>query len=170
VTLILEGLEVFCGGPIKAAFTNGSFDHDMRMLVTSTVGALEASGAVVRSAHVTEDFSLISTAPQEITLRDFAWSESCDVYLALLPVDARGVAYPSAGTAIELGWVSGLRKPIVVAWDEKSPSEYSHLVRGLDAITDVIYVDLMSAYATPSLMTAAVERASRSGRDTYQKT
>ena len=169
VNVILEGLEVFCGGPIQALFTNGSFDHEMRALVTSTVAALESAGAVVTSAHITEGFAPISIGPQEITLRDFGWCESCDVYVALLPTDARGLVCPSAGTAVELGWVSARRKPVVVVWDEKVSSMYSGIVRGLDAVTDVIYVDLTLARATPSLITAAVKRASCGHRDLYQK-
>ncbi|NUR63318.1 MAG: hypothetical protein HOV87_32360 [Catenulispora sp.] len=158
----LEGVEVLCGGPIKSLFSGGVFDAGMRELVTETVAVLQAAGALVRSAHLAERFSIVDLSSQDVTRRDHAWCVSCDVYVALLPTDAEGTAYPSAGTAVELGWVSALGKPIVVLWDSSRPRAYSHLVRGLNAISPVVFLDLLEARANPGLLVETVERAGRS--------
>jgi hypothetical protein len=152
---------VLCGGPIKSLFCGGVFDTGMRKLVTETVAVLEAAGALVTSAHIAEGFSVVDLSSEEVTVRDHAWCVSCDVYVALLPTDAEGATYPSAGTAVELGWVSALGKPIVALWDSSRPRAYSHLIRGLNEITPVVFLDLLEARANPGLLTETVESAVR---------
>lgn len=165
----LRGTEILCGGPIKEMFTAGRFDGGMRGLVLDTVAALEAVGAAVHSAHIAEDFAPVALTSQDVTVRDHAWCDSCDVYVALLPTDSDGAVFPSAGTAIELGWVSGRHKPVVIAWEERHAGAYSHLVRGLGSITPTVFVDLAEMRHDPGVLTAAVEQVGRLGSATRER-
>jgi nucleoside 2-deoxyribosyltransferase len=154
---------VLCGGPIKSLFSKNVFDPAMRDLVVSCVGALRAADWTVYSAHLAEEFGPVTITSQEVTRRDNGWCVACDVYVALLPTAADGTVQPSAGTAIELGWVSAAGKPIVVVWDEARRNAYSHLVRGLDAITPVRFLAIEDVRRDSGLLVQSVGRALRPG-------
>ena len=160
----LVGLEILCGGPIKNLFSPAMvFDSTMRDLVERTVTSLSACGAVVRSAHIAEGFAVTDLSSRDITTRDHSWCETCDIYVALWPTGPDGLPFPSAGTAIELGWVSSRGKPIVMVWDEERSSAYSHLLRGLEAITAVECVDLRHLAQDAQILPSAIDRARTEG-------
>ncbi|WP_375386076.1 nucleoside 2-deoxyribosyltransferase [uncultured Microbacterium sp.] len=142
---LLEGIRVLVGGPMKALFKANAFDSDMRQRVEITVSSLRSAGALVYSAHLAEKFEIARLTSVQTTARDFRWQLSCDVYVALLPVDEFGVAIPSAGTSIELGWATAFRKPVVILSDHAYTAGYSHLVRGLQAVSPVEHLDLWSS-------------------------
>ncbi|MFC3495846.1 nucleoside 2-deoxyribosyltransferase [Glycomyces rhizosphaerae] len=160
----LSGLEILCGGPIKSLFSKTrEFDPGMRELVLRAVEALRDRGAVVNSAHIAEGFGVPDLTSQAITVRDLSWCDSCDVYVALWPTGPDGLPYLSSGTAIELGWVASLGKPIVLAWDEQRASSYSHLQRGLDAVTAVEFADLRRVAQDAGVLADAVARVKAKG-------
>ncbi|HEV2122440.1 MAG TPA: hypothetical protein VGW38_06670 [Chloroflexota bacterium] len=123
---------VFVGGPIKAGFRGGTFDGGLRALVHNVCGHLQTAGYHVWSAHIAEDFSLL--APHEratVAERDYAWMVQSDVYLALLPLDDRGLPMSSIGTGVEIGWATVLPRPCLIAIDMAARDSYSPFVLSL---------------------------------------
>jgi nucleoside 2-deoxyribosyltransferase len=160
MTVSLQDVEILCGGPIKSLFSpSREFDADMRDLVLRAVKAMEDCGAMVHSAHIAEGFGFTDLTSQQITVRDLYWCDTCDVYVALWPTGPDGVPYLSSGTAVELGWAASRGKPIVLVWDERHAASYSHLQRGLDAVTTVEFVDLEQVSQDSSVLLEAVHRA-----------
>lgn len=133
---------VLVGGPIQRLFGREGFEPAERARITAIHQALSADGIEVLSAHVTESFDRVACTSREIATRDHRWAHECDLYLGILPMGEDGWPIPSWGTAIELGWVSSRRMPVVIAWNTASAFRFSHLVRGLDAVTRVRFVDL----------------------------
>jgi nucleoside 2-deoxyribosyltransferase len=137
---------VFVGGPIQYAIRpNESFHRETRSIVELTVAALHDSGHRVLSAHIFENFGKMDVSGkfQEICSRDYQWMQQCDVFVAILPLDADGNVIFSSGTAVELGWASAMDKPIILVCDPAP--KYSHLSMGLDAIARVTKVDINRA-------------------------
>ena len=64
----------------------------------------------------------------------------CDLFVAILPLDADGNVIHSGGTSIELGWASAMGKPIILVCDPAP--KYSHLVIGLDAVAKLTKIDI----------------------------
>lgn len=154
---------VLVGGPMQRLFSEAGFDSAERERVTAVHRALAAADCVVLSAHVAESFARVHGPSQEVARRDHRWTQECDVYLALLPTGPDGWPVTSWGTGVELGWVSARRVPVVIVRDAATHHRLSHLVRGLDAITTVRYVD---AAATPSELAELVrELVAGIGRD-----
>lgn len=137
----LHGIRILLGGPIKAYFASGSFDADARVRYERLIEQLRASGATVYSAPESEQFSLVTTTSRGVTQRDFAWCRAADVYVALWPTGSDGYPVNSQGTAIELGWASVLRCPVLMLWDAENAGNYSHLVRGLSTVVVTEYLD-----------------------------
>lgn len=149
----LEGIRIVLGGPIKAYFASGSFDPDARVRYESLIEQLRAAGAKVYSAPESEEFSLVTTTSLSVTQRDFAWCRAADVYVALWPTGSDGYPVNSQGTAIELGWASILRCPVLILWDAENATNYSHLVRGLGTVVSTEYL----VYSSPAAaVTAAI--------------
>lgn len=136
------------GGPIKAYFSEGAFDRTARQDYERLVEFLRCEGAIVFNAPEYERFAVVPVPSQAVTERDFSWCQAADLYVCLWPTGASGQPIPSQGTAIELGWVSMFRRPVVLLWDAPNALNYSHLIRGLDSITNVAYVDLKNSYRT----------------------
>lgn len=130
---------------MQRLFDHTGFDSDERERVTAVHRALEAVGCEVLSAHVAESFARVSGSSHEIACRDHRWAQECDLYLALLPTGPDGWPVPSWGTGVELGWVSARGVPVVIVREASAHHSFSHLVRGLDAITTVQFVDAATA-------------------------
>ena len=67
----------------------------------------------------------------------------CDVYIALLHQSYTGTFIRSDGTCIEIGWASAMKKPIILIGNNILCDKNSHLIRGLIAITQVVFFDLV---------------------------
>ena len=78
---------------------------------------------------------------REVCSRDYQWMRECDIFIAILPLDSNGEMISTSGTSVELGWASAMGKPIVLVRDPAP--KYSHLVLGLDVVTQVteVYID-----------------------------
>ena len=125
-------LKIFLGGPIQylRAYGNSAIVAASQRDIFE---ALTAVGFEVLSAHEVERYGDISAdfSPEQVTVRDFAWAEECDVYVALLPLDPNRAPYRTDGTHVEIGWVTAMGKRAVVLLSESAIQPYSHLVRGL---------------------------------------
>ena len=133
----------FIGGPIQhATRPDGSFHAGTRTIIEQVIAAVGGLGHKVLSAHVHERFGELDVSGkfQEVCSRDYRWMLQCDLFLAVLPLDETGSVILSSGTAIELGWASALNKSIILVCDPAA--RYSHLIIGLDAIADVVKVDI----------------------------
>lgn len=140
-----NSLCVFLGGPIQFAIDSTSrFCPRLRQLIQTLILDLESAGVRVLSAHRYERFGEVDMRGKyrEVCLRDYKWMGECDVFAAVLPIGTDGVPLCSSGTAVELGWASAMCKPVVLVRD--LVAEYSHLVTGLDAVTNVVSVDINS--------------------------
>jgi nucleoside 2-deoxyribosyltransferase len=106
------------------------------------ISGLAEEGHQILSAHLHEGFGEMDVSGkfQEVCARDYRWMRQCDVFVAVLPLDANGNVVVSNGTSVELGWASAIGKPIVIVCDPAP--KYSHLVIGLDAIARVVKVDI----------------------------
>lgn len=155
--------KVFVGGPIQyAQRPGGSFEPKLRHQFETVIGALEAAGLAVFSAHKEERFGEIDLSGQSafVVQRDIAWMRSCDLFLSLLPIDPEGRPYRTDGTCIELGWAATLEKPILIILNRRA--EYSHLVLGLHAVANVCYLEESEVFAHPeSLVETALAMVSR---------
>ncbi|MFF7355024.1 MULTISPECIES: nucleoside 2-deoxyribosyltransferase [Streptomyces] len=149
----LASLTVFVGGPIKAGFTDGTFDPVLRHRVDSVVGHLTAAGARVISAHQEEGFApLPPGAQQGIVGRDFGWLRQCDIYVPLLPLDPQGTLVPSLGTGVEVGWATALGTPAVLLVETARIDRYSPFLRGLPDAFPVQLMDLTEAVESPTAL------------------
>lgn len=160
---------VFVGGPIQHAINGqGHFSPVLRQVISGLISALEDADYKVLSAHRHERFGEMDVRGKyrEVCQRDHAWMRECTLFCAVLPVGAGGVPVHSAGTAVELGWASAMGKPVVLVRD--MAAEYSHLVAGLDAVTELRHVDINTAAldeavigAIADLLTPALAPAAR---------
>lgn len=150
---------IFVGGPIQHAMDRDSFNTELRRLISAVITELGGRGVRVFSAHVAEEFGAADQSqftPASVSLRDWAWMEECDVYVALWPTNAEGELIQSAGTAIELGWASAMGKSMVIALNDDTPDQYSHLVHGLTNLADVAYVSLAGAQTNLAATVASI--------------
>ena len=134
---------VFVGGPIQHAIgADGCFDDGIRRVIERVISGLVEQGHKVLSAHLHERFGEMDGRGkfQEVCARDYRWMRQCDAFVAVLPLDANGNVVVSNGTSVELGWASAMGKPIVIVCDPAP--KYSHLIIGLDAIADVVKIDI----------------------------
>lgn len=148
-------LKIFLGGPIQYLLAHGN----SRTVVAShrdIVEALTAAGCEVLSAHEVEHYGDISAdfSPEHVTIRDFAWAEQCDVYVAVLPLDPSGVPYRTDGTHVEIGWVTAMGKRTVLLVNEGAVPPYSHLIRGLihSGRVEVVPIERWCEELVPALL------------------
>lgn len=141
---LTERGRVFVGGPIQHALYGVLFDDDVRRVIVRITEQLQESGYSVLSAHLSERFGLdtSSLSPHEVTRRDFAWMQDCDIFIAVLVARSDGDLMRTDGTHIELGWASAAKKPIIILTPTACVPQLSHLVRGLDQITTVKLLSL----------------------------
>jgi nucleoside 2-deoxyribosyltransferase len=149
---------VFVGGPIQYAVRpDGSFDSGTRTIIEQVIAALAERGNKVLSAHRYERFGQMDVSGKfrEVCLRDYGWMKECDLFVAVLPLDANGNVIVSSGTSIELGWASAMGKPIILVCDPAP--KYSHLIIGLDAVANTLKIDINRPDLT-SVLCAGVDR------------
>lgn len=149
---------VFVGAPINYARSDGGFDSDLKHLILRILSVLDESGLEVLSAHREEGFEPIEEElnSSHITARDFNWMARCEVFVAVLPEDREGNPFRSDGTHVELGWATGVGKPVVLVASSPLNESYSHLVRGMGALTRVTVLDCRTVADTPSVLKDAV--------------
>ena len=150
---------IFLGGPIQYALRSTGFDPSVRGLLSSLAQSIESSGFELLSAHRVERFGEADGVflPGEVTLRDFRWACACDAYVCVLPRGEDGKPYRSDGTCIELGWVSALRKQIIIILDPELG--HTHLVKGLYEIADVMYLPVRDVASQPGLIVNVLQAA-----------
>jgi len=145
---------VLLGGPIQRAINqNGRFDHRLKTIIIALSDVLEKSGYKVLSAHIDEGFGEnIPNSSAKITKRDYCWMQLCDVYIALFVPNEQGEQIRSDGTHIEIGWASAMAKPIVLIGEDMPNEQNSHLIRGLNAIANVRFIELEKIISDPVII------------------
>ncbi|WP_055564931.1 nucleoside 2-deoxyribosyltransferase [Streptomyces atriruber] len=156
----LTGVNVFVGGPIQHAIRDDGFHQPLQHAIGDIIAAVSAAHGTVFSAHVAEKFGVDTPnfSPDQVSVRDFGWMRRCDVFVPVLPVDAAGELMRTDGTHVELGWASGLGKPIVVVTPLPLAANASHLLRGLPSVADVTVFDLVEAQAHPVELLRLLEK------------
>ncbi|MCP2258154.1 Nucleoside 2-deoxyribosyltransferase [Streptoalloteichus tenebrarius] len=119
---------VFIGGPFKGCVDplTGEIDPAVRRRYERLITFFRERGWTVTNAHETEAWGRGMVTPWECTERDFRWMLDCDLFVAF-PGDP-----PSPGTHVEIGWATGLGRPVVVLLEENHA--YAALVTGLPAV------------------------------------
>jgi len=142
---------VFVGGPITFARSNQNGYHPkLKLDLEQVIQVLEAEGMTVHSAHRVENFGTVDITGQSqaITLRDYAWMKSCDIFVAFLP-DQNGEILRTDGTCVELGWASSMGRPIILLRDG---SQARPLIDGLEAIACVKTILIDDFLKNPRLL------------------
>lgn len=154
-------LKVFIGGPIQYAIADGEFQRELQVLIEEVLNSIERAGYQVLSAHRFERFGELDVDGQhfEVTQRDFAWMQSCDVFMAILPNEGPGASIRTDGTCVELGWASSLGRPIIIVRD--LDTEHSHLVKGLGSVARVEEIALSTVLQDPEVAVSAIESMAR---------
>jgi nucleoside 2-deoxyribosyltransferase len=144
---------IFVGGPIVHAISQHGYDAQLQALVMSILASLEEGGYEVFSAHRAEVFGCNSEkfCSREIVVRDFDWMSRCESFVAILP-PARGGVLRTDGTHVELGWASALGKQIIAVAPLPLPENYGHMLRGLDMIARVNFVDIYEVQKRPAIL------------------
>ena len=154
-----SGPIVFLGGPIQHCVApSETFEPAFRRLLQALIEALEAHGFRVSSAHRFECFGEMDVAGQELAVcrRDFAWMNSANIFVCVLPSAPTGGSVRSDGTCVELGWASALGKPILMVLEETD--NHSHLINGLGAVADVTVMSVSLVREQPCLLAATARR------------
>jgi nucleoside 2-deoxyribosyltransferase len=155
----LHGMNIFVGGPIQHALDDRRMEGRLQGYIESAIGLAESLGATVFSAHRAEKFGGETHlfTPDEVSLRDHAWMEKCDVFVAILPVCHRsGSLLRTDGTHIELGWASALRRAIVLVTAKPFDATASHLLKGLGAVANVEHISLQEFERRPQVLVDVV--------------
>ncbi|MFO0572410.1 MAG: nucleoside 2-deoxyribosyltransferase [Polyangia bacterium] len=149
---------ILVGGPIQHALVGALFSPVVRRQIEGVLEQIRATGAAVLSAHVVEEYGLKTAqlTPDAVSRRDFAWMRACDLFVAVLPVDADGTLLRTDGTYVELGWASALGKPVLVLVPDAAQHGLSHLVQGLRQVTAVRLYDLGRALEEPGAIRSVV--------------
>jgi nucleoside 2-deoxyribosyltransferase len=154
---------VMLGGPIKAGFQGTKFDSALRQRVRSLAEALVASGIELRSAHLAENFQVLSDLDRRtVAARDLLWAKEADAYVAVLPCDATGTMVPSFGTGVEVGWMMSMGKPIWLLVDIDLIHRYSPFLSSLPAAGEVHLVPLAKDGAYEDLVSHVRRRLAAS--------
>ena len=136
--------KVFVGGPFSLAVGPGSevptFDAVLRRSIEQVHAIVCATGALLYSAHIDEEFGL-RTDVSKVVPRDYRWLQECDLYIALLPLNSTGTPYRTDGTFVECGIAIGLGKTVVLLIQDSNHPERSVFVQNLDRIPNVVILD-----------------------------
>ncbi|SAI46987.1 Nucleoside 2-deoxyribosyltransferase [Bordetella ansorpii] len=155
MSLRLKGLTIFVGGPIQHALKARALDEGLKGHLATAISLLEAYGAQVLSAHRAEKFGADTHlfTPDEVSRRDRAWMEQCDIFVAVLPMHPLdGTLLRTDGTHIELGWASALRRPIVLVTAMPIDASASHLLKGLATVAQVEHVAIDAFEREPAVL------------------
>jgi len=138
-------MKVFVGGPIQYAIgQDGKFINEIREKFERIINRLEKDGIQVCSAHVEENYgeSTDEYSNEQICIRDFSWMHECDKYISVFPNYEDGRIIHSGGTNVELGWATALNKDVIIICDHNKLHKLSKLIRGLNTICRVDFIDL----------------------------
>lgn len=137
-------MNVFVGAPIKNLIElENEEKKEIIKLIKNICVRLDSEEFIVFSAHLIEKFGKSEHlwTSHDICKRDFEWAVECDVYIAII-TEVDGKLLNSDGLNIEIGWVSMLRKPIIVICNYSVRNQLSKVMEGLDEITRVRYLDI----------------------------
>ncbi|XVS68086.1 nucleoside 2-deoxyribosyltransferase [Actinosynnema sp. CA-299493] len=164
---VLDGLDLFVGGPIQHALSPGGFTSDLEKTLTLVMETLRDYGANIYSAHTVEHFGdrTAHYTPEQVAARDLRWMSKCDVFIPVLPVAEDGVLMRTDGTHVELGWATALGRPIVLLTRQPIVESASHLLKGLHRVGDVQLLDVERFTRTPFLLVEHVLRATKRQRE-----
>ncbi|MBJ9975370.1 nucleoside 2-deoxyribosyltransferase [Pseudomonas sp. S75] len=155
----LNNLKVFIGGPIQFAIRQDGFHELLKETIEQATEAVSAMNGRVLSAHAAERFGLDTPAftPEQVSRRDFAWMQECDVFMPILPVLSGQDLLRTDGTHIELGWACALRRPIVLVTQLPIVANASHLLKGLEQICRVEKLDIEELRTNPWQLAGIIE-------------
>ena len=125
-------MKVFVAAPFRSFLdANGAFDQHFRRQLEKFYECLVDAGFEYFSAQVNEEWGSAALGPDECVPIDYTEMLTSDVVVAVLGKP------PSLGVAVELGWASALRKPILILG---SALETSSMFAGLDRVADVQFI------------------------------
>ncbi|SHF88251.1 TIR domain-containing protein [Streptoalloteichus hindustanus] len=124
-----DRVRIFLAAPFVQFLVGDRVTDQWRHRLTALRERLLAGGAAVFNAHHNEGWGEFGLPPEQCVPSDFRGVVACDAVCAYAgdPV--------SAGVAVELGWASMLRKPIVLAADART--RLTPMIEGLGAVTRV---------------------------------
>ncbi|MFI9010013.1 nucleoside 2-deoxyribosyltransferase [Actinosynnema sp. NPDC053489] len=166
-TEVLNGLDLFVGGPIQHALSPDGFTSDLERTLKLVMETLREYGANIYSAHTVEHFGdrTAHYTPEQVAARDLRWMSKCDVFIPVLPVTEDGVLMRTDGTHVELGWATALGRPIVLITQQPIVESASHLLKGLHRVGDVQLLDVERFAQAPFLLVEHVLRATKRQRE-----
>lgn len=126
---------VFVGGPFKNIIdaATGVVRTDQRRRIEAVIDHFESAGFDVYNAHRREQWGACMLTPDECTRLDYEEIRDADLFVAFPGEPA------SPGTHIEIGWASGMGKPVILLVDDLEA--HCFLVRGLPTVADVRFVE-----------------------------
>ena len=134
----------FLGGPFSAALTvvdgRVSFDPRLKAIIDKVLGCFQELGCSVFSSHAAESYGA-NVDEQTLVERDYQWVKDCDVYIALLPLDASGQPYRTDGTFVETGLALALHKHVFLVIENPAHPSQSYFIRNLGKVGDVHVLD-----------------------------
>lgn len=140
---------VFIAGPFSAALGVGqsqcTIDGRLRAILDSVRSSVARHGGTPLSAHYADAYGAEFDETTFVS-RDLEWVSSCDIFLALFPLDPQGKRYPTDGTFVELGHALALGKHTAVAIEEGAGvwSEFSRSLRYHAPVNTIAWRDLES--------------------------
>ena len=154
-----RSIKVFVGGPFSSAVRRDGeptqFDDSLRKSIDKIHEIVLASGACLLSAHNEEKYGVNSDLSNIVT-RDFRWLTECDLFVAVLPLNALGIPYRSDGTFVECGIAIGLGKSVVLLIEWIGHPEQSEFIKHLDHLSGVSLLRWDKSTAVPSSALATI--------------
>ncbi|MEF3113421.1 nucleoside 2-deoxyribosyltransferase [Streptomyces chrestomyceticus] len=153
--------EVFVGGPFLQLVDpkTGLMSDSDRLKFHRLIEHFEQRGATVYNAHRREAWGAEFLTATEATKRDYLEISRSDLFIAFPGVPA------SAGTHVEIGWASALRKPMVLMLEKEQ--KHTFLVTGLENQANVEFIWFADPAEIYAHLDTAVDRVlARSGERT----
>nr|4OHR_A Chain A, CMP/hydroxymethyl CMP hydrolase [Streptomyces rimofaciens] len=122
---------VFLGGPFRQLVDprTGVMSSGDQNVFSRLIEHFESRGTTVYNAHRREAWGAEFLSPAEATRLDHDEIKAADVFVAFPGVPA------SPGTHVEIGWASGMGKPMVLLLERDE--DYAFLVTGLESQANV---------------------------------
>jgi nucleoside 2-deoxyribosyltransferase len=132
VTTADAPLRVFLAAPFVQFIhpSDGVVDPLWRARISALRDEILAAGHAVFNAHHNEAWGAQGLPPAECVPSDFRGLQAADLVLAYVG------SPPSTGVALELGWASALRKPVVLLLDRDT--SYSPMITALGQVSPVL--------------------------------
>lgn len=147
--------EVFVAGPFFALVkaNGGTMSEADISQFTVLIDYFEQAGCKVYNAHRREAWGAQFLTAPEATKLDLTEISQSDVFVGFPGSPA------SPGTHVEIGWASGLNKPMVLLMEKGA--KYTFLVTGLQSIAPVEYLEYTDPAEITDQLPGAIERAMR---------